>query len=163
MYEKSWQKLQKLEALRAVEGIYGDETLRRKDNPEYTRKPFASLLRERKKELKKSVGDAATVYPFELDFILNVLETNQAVIVYQLEMMDNLNQLDEYPWERILLWRKELEFDVSSIVFNSINETILKYYLSNWRGGWIEFLKILQNLIQMWNEFKVTISKSTKI
>lgn len=146
MYEKSWQNLQKLEALRAVEGIYSNETLWKKDNPEYAKKPFASLLREWQKELKKSVGDATTIYPFELDFILNVLETNQAVTVYQLEMMDNLNQLDEYPWERILLWRKELEFDVSSIVFNSINETILKYYLSNRRGGWIEFLKILQNL-----------------
>ena len=68
-----------------------------KDNPEYARKPFASLLREWQKELKKSAGEAATVYPFELDFILNVLETNQAVTVYQFEMMDNLNQLDEYP------------------------------------------------------------------
>lgn len=49
------------------------------------------------KRVKKSVGEAATVYPFELDFILNVLETNQVVTIYQFEMMDNLNQLDEYP------------------------------------------------------------------
>ena len=32
-----------------------------------------------------------------------------------------------------------------------------------WGGGWIGFLKFLQNLIEILNEFKVTKSKSTKI
>ena len=55
------------------------------------------MLREWKKELEESVRDVATVYPFELDFILNILETDQTVTIYQFEMMDNLNQSNEYP------------------------------------------------------------------
>ncbi|KAH9778716.1 USP domain-containing protein [Citrus sinensis] len=116
MYEERWKLSKKWDALEAVNGIFADEKKRRDENPEYVWRTFESLLRERLKELEERIDAAAAAYQFELEFILNVLETDRAVAAYQFEntsrVHENWNQSDEYVGEKILSWTNQLGNDI---------------------------------------------------
>ncbi|KAH9722755.1 ubiquitin carboxyl-terminal hydrolase-related protein [Citrus sinensis] len=116
MYEERRKLSKKWDALEAVNGIFADEKKRRDENPEYVWRTFESLLRERLKELEERIDAAAAAYQFELEFILNVLETDRAVAAFQFEntsrVHENWNQSDEYVGEKILSWTNQLGNDI---------------------------------------------------
>ncbi|XP_024956558.2 uncharacterized protein LOC112498919 [Citrus sinensis] len=139
-YEERSKLSEKMDALLAVNGICAEETERREENPEYVRKTFESLLRERQTELEEIIDvinqfdDDDAAYQFELDFILNVLETEQPVTAYQFEntsrVHENLNQSDDYVEEKIISWRDQLgnDFSISQMTLKTV--TIIRSIVS---------------------------------